>query len=61
MIRLISFIIKAKLDTDFFLFSAKPKNTDDAFISQLNLDSNSAKYLVDTSIIQSSNITDNKR
>lgn len=54
---LVSFIIKAKNDTGFFLFSVKPKNTDDAFISQLNLDSASAKLLTDTSIIQSSNIT----
>jgi thiol:disulfide interchange protein DsbD len=57
---LVSFIIKAKLDTGFFLFSAKPKNADDAFISQLNLDSNSAKYLFDTSIVQSSNIAEIK-
>jgi thiol:disulfide interchange protein DsbD len=57
---LISFIIKAKLDKDFFLFSVKPKNADDAFISQLNLDSNSAEYLFDTSIVQSSNITEVK-
>lgn len=54
---LVSFIIKAKNDTGFFLFSAKPQNTDDAFISQLNLDSVSSKFLADTSIIQSSNIT----
>jgi hypothetical protein len=54
---LVSFIIKAKNDTGFFLFSAKPQNTDDAFISQLNLDSTSSKLLADTSIIQSSNIT----
>src|SRR5205809_2372074 len=50
-------IIKAKPDTGFFLFSAKPQNTDDAFISQLNLDSNSIKYLKDTGIIQSQNLT----
>jgi thiol:disulfide interchange protein DsbD len=49
--------VKAKLDKTFFLFSAKPQSTDDAFISQLNLDSTSAKYLSDTSIIQSSNIS----
>lgn len=57
---LVSFIIKAKLDKDFFLFSTKPKNADDAFISQLNLDSNSAKHLADTNIIQSINITEIK-
>ena len=45
--------VKAKLDTGFFLFSAKPQNTDDAFISQLNLDSSSTKYLSDTNIMQS--------
>ena len=54
---LVNLIIKAKLDKGFFLFSAKSKSTDDAFISQLNLDSNSAKYLSDTNIVQSSNIT----
>ncbi|HEX5154531.1 MAG TPA: cytochrome c biogenesis protein CcdA [Parafilimonas sp.] len=54
---LVYFIIKAKLDTGFFLFSVKPLNTDDAFISQLNLDSNAAKYLSDTSIVQSSNLS----
>ena len=53
---LVYFNIKAKLDTGFMLFSAKPVNTDDAFISQLNLDSNAAKYLVDTNVIQSSNL-----
>ena len=53
---LISFIIKAKLDKNFFLFSVKPKNTDDAFISQLNLDSTSIKFLADTNIIQSANL-----
>ncbi len=53
---LVYFSVKAKLDTGFFLFSVKPQNTDDAFISQLNLDSNSAKYLSDTSIVQSSNL-----
>jgi thiol:disulfide interchange protein DsbD len=54
---LVSFIIKAKNDTGFFLFSAKPQNTDDAFVSQLNLDSASAKLLADTSIAESLNIT----
>ena len=54
---LVAFIIKAKNDKGFFLFSAKPQNTDDAFVSQLNLDSVSAKLLADTSIIQSPNIT----
>ncbi|MEP6684280.1 MAG: cytochrome c biogenesis protein CcdA [Parafilimonas sp.] len=49
--------VKAKLDTGFFLFSAKPQNTEDAFISQLNIDSNSAKYLSGTNIIQSSNLS----
>ncbi|MEO8713124.1 MAG: thioredoxin family protein [Parafilimonas sp.] len=49
--------ITAKLDNGFFLFSVKPQNTDDAFISQLNLDSNSVKYLKDTGIIQSSNLS----
>ena len=44
-------------DKTFFLFSVKPHSTDDAFISQLNLDSASTKYLSDTSIIQSSNIS----
>src|SRR5919112_184101 len=53
---LVNFIVKAKPDKNFFLFSAKPLNTDDAFISQLNLDSNSAKLLADTGITQSSNI-----
>jgi thiol:disulfide interchange protein DsbD len=48
--------VKAKIDSGFFLFSAKPQNTDDAFISQLDLDSNSSKYLSDTSIKQSSNL-----
>lgn len=48
--------VHAKIDTGFFLFSAKPQHTDDAFFSQLNLDSNSTKYLADTSIVQSSNI-----
>jgi thiol:disulfide interchange protein DsbD len=48
--------VKAKIDSGFFLFSAKPQNTDDAFISQLELDSNSSKYLSDTSIQQSSNL-----
>ncbi len=54
---LVSFIIKAKNDKGFFLFSAKPQSTDDAFVSQLNLDSASSKLLADTSINQSSNIT----
>src|SRR6201989_2943394 len=53
---LVYFAVKAKLDSGFFLFSVKPQNSDDAFISQLNLDSNSTKYLHDTSIVQSSNI-----
>ncbi|MFT4152831.1 protein-disulfide reductase DsbD family protein [Parafilimonas sp.] len=53
---LVYFKIKAKLGSGFLLFSAKPLNTDDTFISQLNLDSNAAKYLTDTSIIQSSNL-----
>ncbi len=53
---LVDLIIKAKLDKGFFLFSAKPKNADDAFISQLNLDSNSSKYLIDTNVVQSLNI-----
>lgn len=53
---LVSFIIKAKLNKNFLLFSAKPQTTDDAFISQLNLDSNSSKHLADTGIVQSSNI-----
>jgi cytochrome c biogenesis protein CcdA/thioredoxin-related protein len=53
---LVYFVVKAKLDTGFFLFSAKPQSTDDAFISVLNLDSNSVKYSSDTTIIQSSNI-----
>ncbi|MBV9962845.1 MAG: thioredoxin family protein [Parafilimonas sp.] len=53
---LVCFSVKAKLDTGFFLFSVKPQNSDDAFISQLNLDSNSAKYLTDTNVVQSSNI-----
>ena len=48
--------ITAKLDTGFFLFSVKPQNTDDVFISQLNLDTASVKYLKDTSITQSSNL-----
>jgi len=54
---LVYLVIKAKPDTGFFLFSAKPQSTDDAFVSQLNLDSNSTKYLHDTGIIQSQNIT----
>lgn len=54
---LVYFIVEARLDTGFFLFSAKPLNTNDAFISQLNLDSNAAKYLSDTSIIQSANLS----
>src|ERR1044072_879551 len=54
---LVYIVVKAKTDTGFFLFSAKPQNTDDAFISQLNLDSNTAKYLIDTSIIESSNLS----
>src|SRR6187401_3163783 len=54
---LVYFVIKAKLDTGFVLFSAKPQNADDAFISQLNLDSISAKYLADTSIAQSNNLS----
>ncbi len=49
-------VVKATLQKGFFLFSAKPLNTDDAFISQLNLDSNSSKYLSDTSIGRSSNL-----
>ncbi|MEP6466283.1 MAG: cytochrome c biogenesis protein CcdA [Parafilimonas sp.] len=49
--------VKAKLDRGFFLFSAKPQNTDDAFISQLNLDSNATKYLSGINIIQSSNLS----
>jgi thiol:disulfide interchange protein len=53
---LVYLVIKANLQKGFFLFSAKPLNTDDAFISQLNLDSNSSKYLSDTSIQQSSNL-----
>ena len=60
---LVNLIVNAKLDKGFFLFSIKPKNSDDAFISQLNLDSTLSRYLVDTNIIQSSNITsikDNK-
>ncbi len=54
---LVYFNVAAKLDTGFMLFSAKPLNTDDAFISQLNLDSNAAKYLADTNVIQSSNLS----
>ena len=54
---LVYFNIKARLDTGFMLFSAKPLNTDDAFISQLNLDSNAAKYVADTNVIQSSNLS----
>ncbi len=54
---LVYFIVKAKLDKGFFLFSVKPKSADDAFISQLNLDSNSSKYLTDTNVAQSPNIT----
>lgn len=53
---LINLIIKAKLDKGFFLFSAKPQSKDDAFVSQLNLDSTSSKYLSDTNILQSSNL-----
>ena len=49
--------VKAKLDTGFFLFSAKPQNTDDAFVSQLNIDRNSAKYLSGTNVVQSSNVS----
>ncbi len=54
---LVYFIVKAKLDKGFFLFSAKPQSTGDAFICQLSLDSISAKYLSDTSILQSSNLS----
>jgi thiol:disulfide interchange protein len=57
---LVYFIVKAKLEKGFFLFSAKPQSTDDAFISQLNLDSTSAKYLADTTIQQSSNLVQQK-
>lgn len=53
---LVYLVIKAKPDSGFFLFSVKPASTEDVFISQLNLDSNSVKYLADTSIIQSSNL-----
>jgi thiol:disulfide interchange protein DsbD len=53
---LVYLVIKAKPDKDFLLFSAKPQSTDDAFISQLNLDSTSSKYLVDTSIVESPNV-----
>jgi thiol:disulfide interchange protein len=53
---LVYLVVKAKTDSGFFLFSAKPANTDDVFISQLNLDSNSVKYLADTSIVQSPDI-----
>ena len=53
---LVSLVVKAKIDSGFFLFSAKPQNTDDAFISQLNLDSNSAKFLSASNIEESSNI-----
>jgi len=53
---LVYLVVKAKTDSGFFLFSVKPANTDDVFISQLNLDSNAVKYFADTSIVQSSNI-----
>ena len=53
---LVSLIVKAKIDSGFFLFSVKPQNTDDAFISQLNLDSNSVKFLSASNIEESSNI-----
>jgi thiol:disulfide interchange protein len=53
---LVYLVVKAKTDSGFFLFSAKAANTDDVFISQLNLDSNSVKYLADTSIVQSPDI-----
>src|SRR5258706_6935216 len=53
---LVYLIVNAKTGKDFLLFSAKPQSTDDAFISQLNLDSTSSKYLADTSIIESPNV-----
>jgi thiol:disulfide interchange protein len=53
---LVYLVISTNLDTGFFLFSAKPQSTDDAFVSQLNLDSNSVKYLSDTSIAESKNL-----
>jgi len=52
---LVYFIVKAKPEKGFFLFSPKPQNTNDAFVSQLNLDSASSKYSVDTGIIESPN------
>lgn len=57
---IVHLIVKAKLDKNFFLFAVKSKNKDDAFISQLNLDSNSAKNLADTSVDQSANLTEIK-
>jgi thiol:disulfide interchange protein DsbD len=53
---LVSLIVQAQVDTGFLLFNAKPQNTDDPFISQLNLDSTSAKYIADTSITESSGL-----
>lgn len=53
---LVYLVIKAKVDTGFFLFPAKPSGADDAFISILNLDSGSVKQLQDSSLVESSNI-----
>src|ERR1041385_110454 len=53
---LVYLVVHAKQDKNFLLFSAKPQSRDDAFISQLTLDSASSKYRVDTIIIESSNV-----
>jgi thiol:disulfide interchange protein DsbD len=53
---LVFLTVQAQVDTGFLLFNVKPQNTDDPFISQLNLDSVSAKYLADTSIAESSGL-----
>ncbi|MBS1747134.1 MAG: thioredoxin family protein [Bacteroidetes bacterium] len=53
---LVYLVVKAKVDTGFFLFSAKPSGADDAFVSLLNLDSNSTRLLHDSNIVASANV-----
>jgi len=48
-------VVRANPERDFLLFSPKPQSKDDAFVSQLYLDSASSKYIADTNIIESKN------
>jgi thiol:disulfide interchange protein DsbD len=53
---LVFLVVKAKVDTGFFLFSVKTSGKDDAMVSLLNVDSNAAQPIHDSGVIESSNI-----